>query len=145
MLFLKSELELAAGRTSEADLASNEALEILRRHGNVQGPEERILMARAAVLDALRQPLAAESLRHEASRIMRSRAERIADPDLRQQIWDLGKSLQSLLEIYQNLSARLIKQVLWKKGIIESPTATTTEEDTEEGAKRLEAWMERFG
>ena len=80
----KSEFALSAGRTEEADLASNEALEILRRHGHVQGPEERILMARAAVLDALRQPSAGLSLRDEASGIMRSRAEKIADPALRQ-------------------------------------------------------------
>jgi hypothetical protein len=66
-------------------------------------------------------------------------------PDLLQQIWELGQYLQSLLEIYQNSSAPLIKQVLWDKGIIESPTSTVTEEDTEERAKRLEALMERFG
>ncbi len=66
-------------------------------------------------------------------------------PDYLQQIWDQGRYLQSLLEIYQNSSARLIKQVLWDKGIIESPTSTVTEEDTEERAKRLEVLMERYG
>ena len=66
-------------------------------------------------------------------------------PDLLQQIYDLGKYLQSLLEIYQNSSAHLIKQVLCDKGIIESPTTMTTEQDPEENAKRLEALMERFG
>ena len=66
-------------------------------------------------------------------------------PDHQKQIWDQGEYLQSLLEIYQNSSARLIKQVLWDKGIIESPTSTLTEEATEESAKRLEELMEPFG
>jgi dihydrodipicolinate synthase/N-acetylneuraminate lyase len=66
-------------------------------------------------------------------------------PDHLQQIWDQGEYLQGLLEIYQSSSARLIKQVLWDKGIIESPTSTLTEEDTEARAGRLEALMERYG
>jgi dihydrodipicolinate synthase/N-acetylneuraminate lyase len=66
-------------------------------------------------------------------------------PDHLQQIWDQGEYLQSLLEIYRNSSVRLIKQVLWDKGIIDSPTSTLAKEDTEERAKRLEVLMERFG
>ncbi|MGD9034193.1 MAG: dihydrodipicolinate synthase family protein, partial [Desulfobacteraceae bacterium] len=42
-------------------------------------------------------------------------------PDSLQQIWNQGEYLRSLLEIYQNSSASLIKQVLSDKGILESP------------------------
>jgi dihydrodipicolinate synthase/N-acetylneuraminate lyase len=66
-------------------------------------------------------------------------------PDSLQQIWNQGEYLRSLLEIYQNSSASLIKQVLSDKGILESPTATVMEENTEEKAKRLAALMERYG
>ena len=66
-------------------------------------------------------------------------------PDYRQQIWNQGEYLQSLLEIYQNSSAHLIKQVLSDKGILESPTSTIMEENTEEKAERLEALMEPYG
>jgi len=79
----KAELALPAGRMEEADEASLHALEMLRRHGNVQGPEERVLMARAVVLDALGQPDAGASLTDEAGRIVLSKADRIADPELR--------------------------------------------------------------
>jgi hypothetical protein len=79
----KAELALAAGLTAEADEASRQSLEMLRRQGNVQGSEERVLMARAAVLDALDQPEAGVALIDEASRIVRSKAERIEDPALR--------------------------------------------------------------
>jgi hypothetical protein len=80
----KAELALSAGRTGEADEASRQAVEMLRHHGHVQGPEERVLMARAAVLEALGQQAASASLKEEAVRIVSSRAEMIADPDLRQ-------------------------------------------------------------
>ena len=79
----KAELALAAGQTDEADRASHEAVDMLRRHGNVQGSEERVLMARAAVLEALGELEAGASLNEEAAGIVLSRAERITDPDLR--------------------------------------------------------------
>jgi dihydrodipicolinate synthase/N-acetylneuraminate lyase len=66
-------------------------------------------------------------------------------PDYRQQILNQGEYLRSLLEIYQNSSPHLIKQVLSNKGILESPTSTVMEENTEEKAKRLAALMERYG
>lgn len=71
--------------------------------------------------------------------------ERTDYPDHLQQIWRQGEYLRSLLEIYQNSSARLIKQVLSDKGIIESPTSTVMEENTEERANRLEELMQRYG
>jgi hypothetical protein len=80
----KAELALSAGRTGEADDASQQAVEMLRRYGNVQGPEERVLLARAAVLDALGLPEAGASLNEEAAGIVLSKADRIEDPDLRQ-------------------------------------------------------------
>ena len=79
----KAELALSAGRTGEADEASDQAVEMLRRYGNVQGPEERVLLARAVVLEALGQPDAGASLKDEAVGIVWSRAEMITDPDLR--------------------------------------------------------------
>jgi dihydrodipicolinate synthase/N-acetylneuraminate lyase len=66
-------------------------------------------------------------------------------PDSLQQIWNQGEYLRNLLEIYQDSSAHLIKQVLSDKGILESPTSTVMEENTEEKAKRLAALMERYG
>ncbi|MGD9038224.1 MAG: dihydrodipicolinate synthase family protein [Desulfobacteraceae bacterium] len=71
--------------------------------------------------------------------------EREEYPDSLQQIWNQGEYLRSLLEIYQNSSAHLIKQVLSDKGILESPTSTVMEESTEEKAKGLKALMERYG
>lgn len=79
----KAELGLAEGLAAEADEASGQALTMLRRQGNVQGSEERVLMARAAVLEALGQPEAGAVLVNEAGGIVRSKAERIADPALR--------------------------------------------------------------
>jgi len=79
----KAELALSADRTGEADEASRQAVEMLRRYGNVQGPEERVLLARAAVLEALGQPEAGAALKEEAAGIVWSRAEMIADADLR--------------------------------------------------------------
>ena len=66
-------------------------------------------------------------------------------PDHLEQIWNQGEYLRGLLQIYQNSSAHLIKQVLSDKGLIESPTSTLTEENTEEKARHLEALMERYG
>jgi dihydrodipicolinate synthase/N-acetylneuraminate lyase len=71
--------------------------------------------------------------------------ERTDYPDYLQQIWDQGEYLRSLLQIYQNSSAHLIKQILSDKGIIESPTSTVMDENTEEGANRLKALMQRYG
>ena len=61
-----------------------QAVEMLRRYGNVQGPEERVLMARAAVLEVLGQAEAGASLKEEAVEIVLSRAKMISDPDVRQ-------------------------------------------------------------
>jgi hypothetical protein len=80
----KAELALSAGRVEEADESSRQAVEMLRRHGNVQGPEERVLMARAAVLEALGESEAGASLKEEAVEIVLSRAKMISDPDVRQ-------------------------------------------------------------
>jgi adenylate cyclase len=80
----KAELTLSAGRLDEADEASRQAVEMLRRCGNVQGSEERVLMARSTVLETLGQREAGATLKEEAIRIVRSRAEMIADPELRQ-------------------------------------------------------------
>jgi dihydrodipicolinate synthase/N-acetylneuraminate lyase len=66
-------------------------------------------------------------------------------PDSLQQIWNQGEYIRSLLEIYQRSSACLIKQVLSDKGILETPTSTVMEENTEEQARRLETLMERYG
>jgi dihydrodipicolinate synthase/N-acetylneuraminate lyase len=71
--------------------------------------------------------------------------ERKEYPDSLQQIWNQGEYLRNMLEIYQNSSAHLIKQVLSDKGILESPTSTVMEESTEEKAKSLEALMEGYG
>jgi dihydrodipicolinate synthase/N-acetylneuraminate lyase len=71
--------------------------------------------------------------------------ERTDYPDYLQQIWDQGEYLRSLLQIYQNSSAHLIKQILSDKGIIESPMSTVTDENTEESANRLKVLMQRYG
>ena len=66
-------------------------------------------------------------------------------PDHLQQIWEQGEYLRNLHEIYQDLSAPPIKQVLSDKGIIEGPTSTLEEERTGEQAKRLKTLMEHYG
>ena len=71
--------------------------------------------------------------------------ERTDYPDYLQQIWDQGEYLRSLLQIYQNSSAHLIKQILSDKGIIESPMSTVMHENTEESANRLKSLMQRYG
>ncbi len=85
----KAELMLAAGRVTEADDASLQAVDILRRHENVQGSEERILMVRAAVLDKLDEPQEAFLFVAEAAKRIREKAERIEDAELRRRFLDL--------------------------------------------------------
>jgi len=79
----KAELALSEGRTAEADEASRESVGMLRRQGNVQGSEERVLMARASLLDALGQGEDAAALVAEAGAVVRSKADRIPDPEAR--------------------------------------------------------------
>jgi tetratricopeptide (TPR) repeat protein len=72
-----AENALLSGRVDEAESASAEAVEKLRLHGNVQGPEERVLMARADVLAALGRDTESTSLIEEAAQVVRAKAERI--------------------------------------------------------------------
>lgn len=85
----KAELATAGGDLDAADEASLHAVELLRRHGNVQGSEERVYLARARVLEAMGRAEAAAALVDEAAHRVRSKAERIADPELRQRFLEL--------------------------------------------------------
>ncbi len=84
-----AEFALRSGRLDEADSASADAVEKLRLHGNVQGPEERVLMARAEVLAGLRRADESSSLIEEAAGVVRSKAERIPDEDDRRRFLEL--------------------------------------------------------
>ncbi len=84
-----AEHALRSGRLDEADSASADALEKLRLHGNVQGPEERVLTARAEVLAALGRAAERASLIEEAAQVVRSKAERIPDEGDRSRFLEL--------------------------------------------------------
>ena len=85
----QAELLLSEGRLDVADRVSQQAVEMLRHHGNVQGSEERVLMARASVLEALDRRDAARALIDEVAGIIRTKAGRIEDPVLRGRFLEL--------------------------------------------------------
>jgi class 3 adenylate cyclase len=92
----KAELLLEASRAAEADRASEEAIQRLRRHGNVQGPEEHVLMVRAQVLAALGRPEESSHLAEEARDTVRRKAERIRDDERRRRFMELPPNPQIL-------------------------------------------------
>ena len=78
-----AELALTADRLHEADVQSATAAQMLRRHGNIQGPEEVVFFTRARVLQALGRDDEAERPLSEARAAVELKASCIADGDAR--------------------------------------------------------------
>jgi len=66
-------------------------------------------------------------------------------PDHLQQIWEIGKYLRKLRDIYHDMPAMIIKETLSDMGIIESPTFTFAAEGVEEAKSRLMELMAQHG
>lgn len=66
-------------------------------------------------------------------------------PDHLQQIWELGRYLQDLREIYRESPVSLMKQVLSDKGVIEEPAGLVEEKKRGEEIDRLKALMVQQG
>jgi len=66
-------------------------------------------------------------------------------PDFLQQIWETGRYLQSLLEIYHPAPVPLIKHILADTGTIESPTCTFEAGDVTAKAEALKEIMAQQG
>ncbi|NIW35214.1 MAG: AAA family ATPase [Gemmatimonadetes bacterium] len=79
----EAELDLEAGNLAEADRTSAEAMEALDLHGSIEGPEEAVLFCRARVLAALDRGDESNEALQRARTIVRNRAERIEDPQMR--------------------------------------------------------------
>ena len=62
-------------------------------------------------------------------------------PDHLQQIWELGRYLQDLREIYRESPVPLMKQVLSDKGIMEEPAGLVEDKKRGEEVDRLKALM----
>ena len=76
-----AELHLEDGSTEEALRASGRALEKLRQHGSIVGPEERILLAHRQALAASGHMAEADELMLELRNLVTARAARIADAE----------------------------------------------------------------
>jgi dihydrodipicolinate synthase/N-acetylneuraminate lyase len=66
-------------------------------------------------------------------------------PDHLQQIWELGRYLQDLREIYRKSPVPLMKQVLSDRGVIEEPACLVEEKKRGEEVDRLKALMVQQG
>ena len=66
-------------------------------------------------------------------------------PDHFQQIWEIGKYLRNLRDIYHDMPAMIIKETLSDMGIIESPASTFSAEGVEEAKTRLKELMAQHG
>ncbi len=66
-------------------------------------------------------------------------------PDHLQQIWELGRYLQDLREIYRESPVPLMKQVLSDRGVIEEPAGLVEEKKRGEETDKLKALMAQQG
>jgi adenylate cyclase len=78
-----AEIALDEGDSSSADRMSAEALAKLYKHGSIQGPEEVVLYARGKVLAAAGRNREAAAMFEEAQETIRTKADRIEDPEVR--------------------------------------------------------------
>lgn len=79
----EAEVRLAAGDLSRAERLSERAQALLEKHGNVQGPEERVYWVRARVLRALDRTEAASEAMERARSVVRQKADWIDDSQTR--------------------------------------------------------------
>lgn len=66
-------------------------------------------------------------------------------PDRLQQVWQIGQYLKNLKDIYDPSPAAIIKEVLWDRGIIETPTCTFEAGDLGAPKKRIKDLLANFG
>lgn len=66
-------------------------------------------------------------------------------PDRLQQIWETGRYLRTLLDLYSSHAVQVIKQTLFEAGVIESPKCTVHAEDVGEKVKAVIDEMTKFG
>ena len=66
-------------------------------------------------------------------------------PDRLKQIWETGRYLQALLDLYSSQTVPVIKRVLWDAGILESPTCFVEAGDVEEKVRSIIEEMKTFG
>jgi tetratricopeptide (TPR) repeat protein len=78
-----AEISLEAGDLKTADRDSAEAIRRLDAHGNIQGPEEAILLTRARTLEALGQAGGAGQMLERARGVVRMKANLIEDEERR--------------------------------------------------------------
>jgi len=66
-------------------------------------------------------------------------------PDHRRQIWELGRYLRNLKDIYHRKPVTIVKEILSDMGVIETPTCTFPAEDVEESKREAKELMARNG
>lgn len=78
-----AEVRLDAGEVEHAEELSGRAEGLLREHGNVQGPEERVYWVRARALRAAGREEASREALERAGDVVREKADMIEDPPAR--------------------------------------------------------------
>ena len=94
-----AEIALDDGDSSSADRMSAEALAKLYKHGSIQGPEEVVLYARGRVLAAAGRDREASVMFEEAQETIRTKADRIEDPEVRQRFLEDVHPNPAILEL----------------------------------------------
>jgi tetratricopeptide (TPR) repeat protein len=91
-----AELALERDDLQEAERAAGAAIERLRVHRNVQGPEELVHLVQSRVLERAGRPGEAERHLDEALRLVREKAARIEDERLRRAFLSLDPAPEIL-------------------------------------------------
>ncbi|MCK5410446.1 MAG: AAA family ATPase [Gemmatimonadetes bacterium] len=94
-----AEIALDDGDLSAADRMSAAALAKLYKHGAIQGPEEVVLYARGRVLAAAGRNREAAAMFEEAQETIRTKADRIEDPEVRRRFLEDVHPNQAILEL----------------------------------------------
>ncbi|MFO7739256.1 MAG: dihydrodipicolinate synthase family protein [Desulfatiglandaceae bacterium] len=66
-----------------------------------------------------------------------------SDPEYLQRVWDLGKYVQDLKDVYGPMPAPVIKEILAARGLIETAVCAYPIEDTSAAKQKAAAWMAR--
>jgi dihydrodipicolinate synthase/N-acetylneuraminate lyase len=66
-------------------------------------------------------------------------------PDSLRQMWKLGQHLRDLMDLYEQEPAAVVKGVLWKAGLIETPLCFSAKPDVGEEVDRVEEVLAAAG
>jgi dihydrodipicolinate synthase/N-acetylneuraminate lyase len=66
-------------------------------------------------------------------------------PDHLEQVWELGRYLQSLKDIYRQAPVAIIKAILADIGVIETTTCTVPSVNVEEPKRKIKEIMSQYG